>query len=90
MYEHDVIGIQRIGMNLDGVRAVFLAVLYAQRFCRKFAFLPCEHESRTQPCCESGAEYITPRLYAHNLGDAFVLVCIVQYVKCFRETFRIL
>ena len=90
MEQYHVFGGDGVGMNLDGVLAVFFHVRGLARFGRQLAGFATHDESGTQTECQSGAHYEAAALDADYLGDALVLIHLVEFIYHDAQTIGVL
>ena len=89
MDKADVILSDRPFVDLYGIRAVLLHIGLGNHVGRELALLAHEHEACAQTYCQVRSQQETPGFKAHNLCDAFVLICLVKPVREFFQAFWI-
>ena len=87
--DHVVLG-DGVLMDLDGVLAVLLVVVFLENLGRQFARLARHDESGSQPDGEGGSHDESARFDTHNLGNALVLVHLIQDVLQLTQTGSVL
>ena len=76
--EDNIVGSQRILVNLDGVDAILFLIALLHSASRQLAGLAHEDETGIQFLCEDRRHGVAAAFDAEHLGDAFVLVVICQ------------
>lgn len=88
--EDDVILVDGVLMDFDGVDAIFLGVGFLNRFGGEFSRFAAEHDACTEfhRKCRSHDE--SPAFYADDFCDAFVFVEFIEFVEHDLDAFRVL
>lgn len=87
--EHHVVFVDGIGVNFDGVVAIFFQVSSLARFGRQLARFARHDKSCIQFFGQHSPHYESPAFDAHHFGDALVLIKAHQFVEHFVNTLRI-
>lgn len=88
--ENNVVGRDGIGVNLDGVVAVFFEVRGLTGFSGKLARFATHHESSSELFSQNGAHHEASAFDAHHFGDAFILIDTNQFIGHFLQAGGIL
>jgi len=78
--EDHVVLVDGVLVDFDGVGAILLLEVLADGLCRQLSWLAAHHESCTEAASKDGAHDEPTRLDADHLGDALVLVKLIELV----------